>query len=269
MLKSVEKFINEHEIVKERLCYVGMHDDRCLILLETLAGESLDEVYGHCKLDDDTRLYVDNIWEFIEKIHFGDVIYISFLAYATDVYHNETYDYVREKVFGTVVKDELQKVAISIVAYLASYDNMTDYTVDNINARLRKEGLDTFFKAYKENDVAMIKAYSTPDSVANFSKMVTKLKHVLCTPYKVKPYKDREQAFKDLDILTYVLEHGTVDGFTPCGNIDNLLKADERLYNACEEGSLPDKITARMNYKELTVWVMDKAYEKAGWTKIK
>lgn len=269
MLQSVEKFINEHENVKERLCYVGMREDRCLILLEPLAGESLHEVDGLYKLVDDTQVYVDNVWEFIEKVHFGDAIYISFLALAKDEYHNETYDYIRERLFGTVVKEELQKSAIGIVAYLASYDNMTDYTVDTINARLKKDGLDTFFKAYKEADVAMIRAYSIPDTVANFSKMVTKLKHVLCTPYKVRPYKNKEQAFEELDILTYVLEHGTVDGFTSCDNMDNLLKADERLYNACEDGCLPDKVKARQNYKELTLWVMNKAYERAGWAKIK
>ena len=262
MLQSVEKFINEHENVKERLCYVGMREDRCLILLTPHSGESLVGGAGAYDLDDGTHVYVDTIWRFIEKVHFGDVIYIGFLASATDDYHSEIYDYIRKRLFSTVVKNELQKAAIGIVAYLASYDDMTDYVVDMINARLKKEGLDKSFEAYRENDTAMIKSYPSSDNVAEFSKMLFKLKHVLCTPYKVKPYKNREQAFRDLDILTYVLEHGTVDGFTSCGNMDNLLKADERLYDACENGNLPDYVVARQNYKELTRWLREKTYKQ-------
>lgn len=262
MLQSVEKFINEHENVKERLCYVGMREDRCLILLTPGSEESLVGVAGAYDLDDGRQVYVDTIWRFIEKVHFGDVIYIGFLALATDEYHNETYDYIRKKLFGTVIKNELQKAAIGIVAYLASYDDMTDYVVDMINTRLKKEGLDKSFEAYRENDTAMIKSYANSDSVAEFSKMLVKLKHVLCTPYKVKSYKNREQAFRDLDILTYVLEHGTIDGFTSCGNMNNLLKADERLYNACENSSLLDYAVSRQNYKELIHWLREKASKK-------
>lgn len=266
MLRDLETFLNENGDLKEKMLYAGVRDDTCLAVLNTFiyaddGYDNRDYCYG------DLKIKVRSLMWLAEQIAASKIEWISFLHYAKTEFTSDIFNTFMSKAFNIVRGDYLFSTGYGILKFLATANGDSN-AYESIMFETWLDRADLMSECAYESDTNTVKIASS-FTREGFLKFIGEAYRKMYIPYKkskyMRRYKDRECAFGDLEMLIYILNNRSLEGFEPEGFSGSYTERVNKAYNmlskAYDESKLKNITYVREANKEAAVWIFKQFLE--------
>lgn len=260
MLSGLETFLNKHDNLKEKMLYAGVRDDTCLVVLNTMVYVDADcdsETYYY----GDLKIKVRSLMWLAEQLVNAKVEWISFLHFANIEFTSDVFNTFMSEAFNIIRRDYLFSTGYGILKFLATVNGDSD-AYESIMFETWMHGAELTSECAYESDTNTVEIVSsfTRDEFLEFIKEAYRKMYI---PYKkskyMRRYKDRECAFDDLEVLVYILNNRSLEGFEPKGFSGSYAERVDTAYNmlskAYDESELKNITYVKEANKKLARWV--------------